>query len=188
MQVDGRLVRHSAPYRYVWPSELDLMARLGASSYETDGRAGCETRSPPAASTRSSPTRDPGEAPAPVPRRRLSVTGESGPIPVTERRAAAGWGASPERRPQGVIYRCGECHLTSAGAQQGGRAVSSPNERIAGTTEREPLRHHHERRGQGVPDPAPARRQGRQDKTVSDYRKLYHLSHGAGEGLGQVPM
>jgi len=28
MQVGGRLVRHSAPYRYVWPSELDLMARL----------------------------------------------------------------------------------------------------------------------------------------------------------------
>ncbi len=28
MHVDGRLVRHSAPYRYVWPSELDLMARL----------------------------------------------------------------------------------------------------------------------------------------------------------------
>jgi SAM-dependent methyltransferase len=26
--VDGRLVRHSAPYRYVWPSELDLMAQL----------------------------------------------------------------------------------------------------------------------------------------------------------------
>jgi SAM-dependent methyltransferase len=25
---DGRLIRHSAPYRYVWPSELDLMARL----------------------------------------------------------------------------------------------------------------------------------------------------------------
>jgi SAM-dependent methyltransferase len=28
MEVDGELVRHSAPYRYVWPSELDLMARL----------------------------------------------------------------------------------------------------------------------------------------------------------------
>jgi Methyltransferase domain len=28
MEVDGRLVKHSAPYRYVWPSELDLMARL----------------------------------------------------------------------------------------------------------------------------------------------------------------
>jgi SAM-dependent methyltransferase len=27
-QVDGRLVRHSAPYRYVWPAELDLMARV----------------------------------------------------------------------------------------------------------------------------------------------------------------
>jgi SAM-dependent methyltransferase len=27
MEVGGRLVRHSAPYRYVWPSELDLMAR-----------------------------------------------------------------------------------------------------------------------------------------------------------------
>ena len=24
----GRLRRHSAPYRYVWPSELDLMARI----------------------------------------------------------------------------------------------------------------------------------------------------------------
>lgn len=28
MAVDGRLVRHSAPYRYVWPAELDLMAQL----------------------------------------------------------------------------------------------------------------------------------------------------------------
>jgi SAM-dependent methyltransferase len=28
MNVEGRVVRHSAPYRYVWPSELDLMARL----------------------------------------------------------------------------------------------------------------------------------------------------------------
>jgi SAM-dependent methyltransferase len=28
MQVDGRLVHHAAPYRYVWPAELDLMARL----------------------------------------------------------------------------------------------------------------------------------------------------------------
>jgi hypothetical protein len=28
IEVDGRLVKHSAPYRYVWPSELDLMARL----------------------------------------------------------------------------------------------------------------------------------------------------------------
>jgi hypothetical protein len=28
IDVDGQLVRHSAPYRYVWPSELDLMARI----------------------------------------------------------------------------------------------------------------------------------------------------------------
>jgi SAM-dependent methyltransferase len=28
MVVDGRLVRHAAPYRYVWPSELDLMAKI----------------------------------------------------------------------------------------------------------------------------------------------------------------
>jgi SAM-dependent methyltransferase len=28
MDVDGRLVHHAAPYRYVWPSELDLMAQL----------------------------------------------------------------------------------------------------------------------------------------------------------------
>jgi SAM-dependent methyltransferase len=34
MDVDGRLVRHSAPYRYVWPSELDLMARLAGLRLE----------------------------------------------------------------------------------------------------------------------------------------------------------
>ena len=28
IEADGRLVHHAAPYRYVWPSELDLMARL----------------------------------------------------------------------------------------------------------------------------------------------------------------
>ena len=28
MSVNGSLVHHSAPYRYVWPSELDLMAQL----------------------------------------------------------------------------------------------------------------------------------------------------------------
>jgi SAM-dependent methyltransferase len=34
MHVDGRLVRHSAPYRYVWPGELDLMARLAGLRLE----------------------------------------------------------------------------------------------------------------------------------------------------------
>lgn len=34
MEVGGRLVRHSAPYRYVWPSELDLMARLAGFRLE----------------------------------------------------------------------------------------------------------------------------------------------------------
>jgi SAM-dependent methyltransferase len=29
MTVNDKLVQHSAPYRYVWPSELDLMARIG---------------------------------------------------------------------------------------------------------------------------------------------------------------
>lgn len=28
MQVGGRFARHSAPYRYVWPAELDLMGRI----------------------------------------------------------------------------------------------------------------------------------------------------------------
>lgn len=28
VEVGGRLVRHSAPYRFVWPSELDLMAKI----------------------------------------------------------------------------------------------------------------------------------------------------------------
>jgi SAM-dependent methyltransferase len=34
MEVDGRLVRHAAPYRYVWPSELDLMARIAGLRLE----------------------------------------------------------------------------------------------------------------------------------------------------------
>jgi SAM-dependent methyltransferase len=34
MDVDGRLVKHSAPYRYVWPSELDLMAKLAGLALE----------------------------------------------------------------------------------------------------------------------------------------------------------
>lgn len=34
MLVDGRLVRHSAAYRYVWPAELDLMAALAGLSLE----------------------------------------------------------------------------------------------------------------------------------------------------------
>ena len=34
MEVRGQLVRHSAPYRYVWPSELDLMGRLAGFRLE----------------------------------------------------------------------------------------------------------------------------------------------------------
>jgi SAM-dependent methyltransferase len=34
MAVGGRLVRHSAPYRYIWPAELDLMARLAGFRLE----------------------------------------------------------------------------------------------------------------------------------------------------------
>ena len=39
MDVQGRLVRHAAPYRYVWPSELDLMAQLAGLRLR-DRRAG----------------------------------------------------------------------------------------------------------------------------------------------------
>jgi SAM-dependent methyltransferase len=34
MEAEGHLVRHSAPYRYVWPSELDLMARIAGFRLE----------------------------------------------------------------------------------------------------------------------------------------------------------
>jgi ubiquinone/menaquinone biosynthesis C-methylase UbiE len=34
MQAGGRLVRHSAPYRYIWPAELDLMAQLAGFRLE----------------------------------------------------------------------------------------------------------------------------------------------------------
>jgi SAM-dependent methyltransferase len=42
--LDGRLVRHSAPYRYIWPSELVLMARI--SGFELQDRWGDWDRSP----------------------------------------------------------------------------------------------------------------------------------------------
>jgi SAM-dependent methyltransferase len=35
--VAGQLVRRSAPYRYVWPSELDLMARLAGLRLQNRG-------------------------------------------------------------------------------------------------------------------------------------------------------
>jgi SAM-dependent methyltransferase len=44
MEVDGRLVRHSAPYRYIWPSELILMAKL--TGFEVQERWGDWDRSP----------------------------------------------------------------------------------------------------------------------------------------------
>ncbi len=44
MEVDGRLVRHAAPYRYVWPSELLLMAKI--AGFELESRWGDWDRSP----------------------------------------------------------------------------------------------------------------------------------------------
>jgi SAM-dependent methyltransferase len=44
LEVGGRLVRHSAPYRYVWPSEIDLMATM-AGFHRQDRWAGWD-RSP----------------------------------------------------------------------------------------------------------------------------------------------
>jgi SAM-dependent methyltransferase len=44
IEVDGRLVRHSAPYRYIWPSELLLMAKI--AGFELQDRWGDWNRSP----------------------------------------------------------------------------------------------------------------------------------------------
>lgn len=44
VEIEGRLVRHSAPYRYVWPSELVLMARL--AGFELEDRWADWRRSP----------------------------------------------------------------------------------------------------------------------------------------------
>jgi hypothetical protein len=49
----GRLVRHSAPYRYVWPSELDLMGRLTGFRLRDRWAGWDRTPSPPTAGTRS---------------------------------------------------------------------------------------------------------------------------------------
>ncbi len=50
MNVEGHLVRHSAPYRYVWPSELDLMAQLAGLTLR-DRWAGWERQAFTAQST-----------------------------------------------------------------------------------------------------------------------------------------
>jgi hypothetical protein len=42
--VDGRFVHHSAPYRYIWPSELVLMAKL--AGLDLEDRWGDWDRSP----------------------------------------------------------------------------------------------------------------------------------------------
>jgi SAM-dependent methyltransferase len=47
VEIEGRLVRHSAPYRYIWPSELVLMARI--AGFELQERWGDWVRSPFAA-------------------------------------------------------------------------------------------------------------------------------------------
>jgi hypothetical protein len=57
MDVDGRLVKHSAPYRYIWPSELDLMALLAAFDWRTAGRDGIGRRSRPIVRATSRSTR-----------------------------------------------------------------------------------------------------------------------------------
>ena len=44
MEIDGRLIRHSAPYRYIWPSELVLMAKL--AGFDLSDRWGDWERSP----------------------------------------------------------------------------------------------------------------------------------------------
>ena len=44
IEVDGRLVRHSAPYRYIWPAELILMAKM--TGFELQDRWGNWDRSP----------------------------------------------------------------------------------------------------------------------------------------------
>jgi hypothetical protein len=44
IEVDGRLVRHAAPYRYIWPSELLLMAKI--TGFELQDRWGDWDRSP----------------------------------------------------------------------------------------------------------------------------------------------
>ncbi len=44
MEVGGRLVRHAAPYRYIWPSELLLMAKI--AGFELESRWGGWDRSP----------------------------------------------------------------------------------------------------------------------------------------------
>jgi hypothetical protein len=49
----GRLVRHSGPYRYVWPSELDLMGKIAGFRLRDRWRAGTGRRSPPTAAAGS---------------------------------------------------------------------------------------------------------------------------------------
>ena len=44
--LDGEFEARSAPFRYVWPSELDLMARLAGMTLASAGATGPVRRSP----------------------------------------------------------------------------------------------------------------------------------------------
>ena len=64
IEADGRLVRHSALYRYVRPSELDLMGTMTGFRSAIAGQAGTGRRSPPAVQARSRSSRNCPSCPA----------------------------------------------------------------------------------------------------------------------------
>jgi hypothetical protein len=59
--IDGRMERFSVPFRYVWPSELDLMAEIAGMTCASAGRDGTESPS----RTRAGRTCRSGRSPGP---------------------------------------------------------------------------------------------------------------------------
>jgi len=97
IEVQGRLVRHSAPCRYVWPSELDLMAKITASGSGTAGQDGTGRPSPPPARARSRSSRNCRLRPHEH-RTRPADLALQAPRALAGRKGRPGWSPRPSKR------------------------------------------------------------------------------------------
>jgi hypothetical protein len=99
--VDGRLTTFSSPHRYVWPSELDLMARLAGLALH--GRWADWNRTPLTSDSRNPPVDgDVVDLDAPLGQQLLHVPiGQAvAQVPADRDRDHLGWEPEPiERRP-----------------------------------------------------------------------------------------
>jgi len=122
--VDGAFEKSSIPFRYLWPSELDLMARLGGLGCGSAGAAGGASRSRATAASTSRSERSRGHrrwqscaglGANPVPRRHVLEVEATPPMRCRGR-------AAPARSAAGTARRAASGLRCRAGARAGARS------------------------------------------------------------------